>query len=388
MNIIMVDSLLFGKGTFPEKREYIEKTAGEFRSLGVNLLLIRAEYSENEGFCLSEKNGISEVVIGVKKSKSYFKAVSRFNELLCKNAASLAGFFKPDCVIFTEDNFISFPGAFQIADASKAVLLTESFCFPKTAFGLSPWGLAFMKEQKRAQKESSAVLGFYPNAQKELRGARRFYQMEMPFSKPEFIPDKAISQKETLASFREGNTFVLAFASPCEKGFCAEEVITAFSELSDKFALVFVNFGAQKESYRRFAAEKGVTNLFFLEESAKKDLSFVLKGADGVFISENTLQKGNICEHQNFYKALAAGKPVVAAGEKNSEFFRKSGGIIITKPHQKESIALGIKTLLKMSTEDREMLGEACKNFAGKNTYRKHCEDLLALIHDLKENAK
>ncbi len=392
MNIIIVDPLLFGE-VFSGKGEYIEKISREFLLLGANLLIIRAEYrGENEdlAFRFRERNGVSEVLIGVKKTgeKMPFRSVLEFNSSLMKNSAGLAGIFKPDCVIFTEENFLSFYGAQSLAKAGNAVLITKSFCAPKRLF---PFGMKLFLSKRamaRAQKESAAVLGFYPHAQKSLKAAKRFYQMRLPYEKPRSFSEKAVSQRETVASFGEGNTFVLAFASPCEKGYCAEEVITAFGELSDKFALVFIRAGAQRAAYRKFVAEKGITNVFFLEETAVNDLPFVLKGANGVFVSENSLKKGEICEHREFFSAVAAARPVIAAVSENADFFRESMGAIITKPHQKESIALGIKTLAQMSTEDREMLGACCENFALSTNYKKHCEELLALIQELKENLK
>ena len=78
--------------------------------------------------------------------------------------------------------------------------------------------------------------------------------------------------------------------------------------------------------------------------------------------------------------ALGAQKPVVAASEHWADFFRKAGGVIITKPRRRDSITLGIKTLLGMSETDRETLGRSNRDFFEKNSPENFAKDCFSLF--------
>ena len=82
----------------------------------------------------------------------------------------------------------------------------------------------------------------------------------------------------------------------------------------------------------------------------------------------------------NFFLAFNAQKPVIASSEHWSDFFRRAGGVIITKPRRRDSISLGIKTLLSMNETDRETLGRFNKAFAEKNSLKNFAKDCFSLF--------
>ncbi|MBQ7875323.1 MAG: hypothetical protein IJ306_09265, partial [Oscillospiraceae bacterium] len=232
--------------------------------------------------------------------------------------------------------------------------------------------------------KSEAVLGLFPDAQQAFKGSRNLYPMNFPAP---FEPKKpspgAKELREALSAFREGGTFVLAFGGSLDYASSAEELVSVCSAFGDKFALVFPTGGLSEPALKKFVGEKGITNVFFIDEVDPKELPFVLSGADAVFLSENEFIKGSASEHERFFSAFLAGRPVIACADKYSDFFRKSGGTVIIRPRHKESIRLGIKTLMDMTEGDREILGLSCREFAEKNSSEVFAKDYFSLINNL-----
>ncbi len=405
MNILIIDDLLLmGKeNSFlsrfcKENKNRRILTAKNLSQRGENILLVRAKAvgtNEKAAFVYSENNGISELCLNLpcKKSKGLpLKELICFNKLLCANGESIAGLFKPDAVICGQILPLAIYGCEKIAKSCGALLLSESACDPKQllqksgeALGISPAALLVQKAFAAVQSKSDGVIGLFAGALSKIK-TKRFYPFNYPVELSAEKPgQKALLQREALASFCEGNCFLLVCPSRLEKGYGIPELITLCGELGDKFALVFTNSGAQKAAYKKFTAEKSITNCFFFDEVEEKDIPFVLGAAECIFLAENSVLKGCAAEENEFILSMAAAKPVIAAAEYNADFFRKSCGAVITKPHKKESLRLGIKTLLNMSTEDKEMLGLCSKDFAKKHTPQKYCEDLLLLIDSLKK---
>jgi len=367
----------------------------KFQKSGANVLLIRLELvPENLNACFDfrEEEGLSQLFVRIpaKRKKSFlrFRELFEFSAILSENSPSLSGIFSPDVVFCGGVLPFSVPAGTKIANDSDSVLITELSCFPKetlTVFGLcsafNPVLKFLSKAFEKAFHESSGVFGAFPKAETKFPGAHNLYPMVFPSEVPKKEPsEKARTAKEMLKSFGEGRTFVLAFCGEPEIGFSVEELILSAGTFGEKFALVFPFEGRKTTYFKRFSAEKGITNVFFPEDIPKEDIPFILSGADGIFVSESDFGKGFFPEQENFWNALGAQKPVVAASEHWADFFRKAGGVIITKPRRKDSIALGIKTLLGMTEADRETLGRANLEFFEKNSAENFGKECFSLF--------
>ena len=371
--------------------------AKEFSLLGANVLFIRAELSPKgspERFEFRESGGISQLLIKIPSSG---KDMLRIKELICfssvlsDNHASLAGLFLPDAVICSGILPFCTASAAKIAEAADSVLITEFPCSPKellTGLGffsaINPV-LALLKRcVNSALAKSDAVLGFFPDAQQAFSAARNLYPMNYPApAEAEKHSARSKEIREALFALREGGCFVLAFCGRLESGSSIEELISVCSGFGDKFSLVLFGGGIKEHALRKFIGEKGITNVFFVDELSFDELPFALSGADAVFISESDYIKGGASEHERFFSAFLAGRPVLASAERYSDFFRKSGGTVIIKSHHKESIRLGIKTLMEMTDGDREILGLSCREFAEKNSPEVFAKDYFSLIDNL-----
>lgn len=408
MNILIIDDLLLpepakadssGKAIFCRAAEENHKRRvlfiRELRKLGADVLLLRAElvrtdltlsfeYRESEGIgCLFVK-----IPVGRKKSFLRLRELFQFGTAVFENSPGLSGIFSPDIVVSGGILPFSVPAGEKIAEGANAVFIPEIFCNAPAvlknlslAGKLSPINLCLKKNCFRAFEKSYSVLTFFPKASQIFTGAHNLCPMVFPALPERKTPsERAKVFKEILSSFGEGKTFVLAYSGELEEGYSIEELILSAGTFGDKFALVFVSEGLKKPCFKRFVAERGITNVFFLDDAPKGEESFFLSGADGIFVSEFSFGKGFFPEQERFWNALGAQKPVIAASEHWSDFFRRAGGVIITKPRRKDSITLGIKTLIGMGAQDRETLGRLNREFFEKNSLENFSKEVFSLF--------
>lgn len=379
--------------------------ARDFSSLGANVLIIEPDFSGEKSTCsmeFKEQDGISRVLVHIdsKRQNRIFpvKDILRFSGKVLDNSACIGGIFLPDIVISSGSFPFSFGAAEKIAEESSAVLITELFCSENALIKtgatkkMNPVLTLLKKAEKSVLSESDAVLSFFPGAKKASFGAHGVIPMDIPSFKPKnSISPEGLSLYEKVFAFKEGKNFVLASFVPLENGFSIEELILASKEFEGRLSLVFISSGSKARFYKSFIAERGIKNVFFLDEPPEDEISFVLSGADGVFVSENTSLGESAPQQSRFYRAFSAGKPVLAASENFLDFLRKSGGAVISRPKNKESLRLGIKALLEMSETDRETLSRSGKDFFDKNSAENFSKEYFSLLKHLvkqKENKK
>ncbi len=410
MNILIIDDMLlpeFSKANSFEKKLFLKAAEENFKrrflfskelqNLGANILLARLELCKADSeisFEYRENGGISQLFVKIpaKQSRNFLrkKELLKFGNAVYENAPSLAGIFNPDIVISAGLLPISVFAGERIADISNSVLITELSCsseIPRRFRLCSSFDavLIYLKKSVSAAfLKSSAVFTFFPKANRQFFGAHNLYPMALPsFFDMETNFEKAVLFKEKLASFKNKKNFVLAVANELENGFSLEELIISASSFENELSLVFIFEGSKKPYFKRFVAERGITNVFFGEDFPKENPEIILSGADGVFVAESDLSKGLFPLYQSFWNALGAQKPVIAVSEHDSEFFKKAGGVIITKPRRRDSISLGIKTLLSMSESDREILGLSNREFYEKNSLKNFAKESFSLFDNL-----
>lgn len=411
MNILIIDDM-----TVPEKNSANSRgkevffrlseenlcrrlfLAKEFSGLGANVLLARMEILSGEEdfpFDYRESGGISQVFVPVKKRKgsSILKIAEKldFSGVLSDNFKSLSGLFKPDVVICCGVLPFFFGAGAKIAKSAGSLLITELSCSPAEFLrraGLCSFSNPVLLLLKRLMegifKKSDCIIGLFPNFINSSSKRRGVFSLEYSSFLPETAQtEETAAKKEILSAFGGGNTFVLACPNPLEEGFSVLELMEVSGELGNKFALVFTGEGKRKNDFKKLVSEKGYTNVFFMEEVLPAEEAFVLSAADGIFLSENLFEKGLASDSKRIFSAFGAGRPVVAAAQFSAEIFRRSGGSIITKPKNKESFRLGIKTLMELSENERSILGTANKSFAEKNSAKNFAADYFSLIENL-----
>ncbi len=415
----MIDDMLLpeaAKADSPQRRLFLRFSeenrrrriflAKEFQKLGADVLLVRLGFCGKNSalsFEFCETEGISQLFVKVpeRKNKNFLRSgeLLEFCSALLENSPGLAGLFKPEVVISGGVLNIGFSAAEKIAESAGAVFITEA-CSPSDKIlrrfalssKLSALPFFLKKSAEKAFSKSDFVLGFFPKVPSEFSGAQKVFPAVLPPSFYSSGPSaKAEILREKLSAFGEGKNFVLAFCGELENGFSIEELILSAANFGEKFSLCFLSEGTKKPYFKRFCSEKGIKNVFFFDDVPKDEMPFILSGADAVFVSEFDFSKGLFPEQENFWNALGAQKPVLAACEHWVDFFRKAGGAVIVKPRRKDSISLGIKTLLSMAETDREILGNSNRNFYEKNSPGNFAREYFSLFDNLlsqKENKK
>lgn len=372
--------------------------AKELQKLGANVLITKLTLSKSDlplSYGYSEIDGVSflSVKIPSKQSSSFFRSneIFKFAVSLFENAPSIAGIFKPD-IVFCGGVFpFTVLAAEKISTTSGAVLVTELSAFPyeliknlKLYKSFSPVLKHLKRSTETAVLKSSALLTAFPRASEKFFRAQNIYPTVFPSHFEEKPPtERALLYRETLRSFGDGGTFVLAFCGELEDGFSVEELILSSAQFKDKFVLVFPFGGTKRNYFKRFVSKRGITNVFFPDPFPNEETDTVLSAADGIFVSESSISKGLIFENHRFWNALGAQKPVIAAAEYNFNFFEKTGGVIVTKPRRVDSITLGIKALLSMSENERQVLGFSNRKFYEKNSLQNFAEETFLLFNNL-----
>lgn len=379
--------------------------AKEFSRLGANVLFVCPKLCENLSspvFEFSSAEGMNFLSVKIKKeSKGAFplREISQFCDAVSKNSKAVGGLFSPDAVFCGGTFPFAFASCKRIAKESRAVLITLALCDPKkllkntkSVSSISPVLTVLKKAFLMASDESDAVLALFPDFSKNFSGVKNIFPLELPPVFEEKQPsEKAKELFEKVFAFREGKTFVLASPLPLEDSFSIGELIFSASTFGKSLALVFLSSGTKEAFYKKLVSENGITNVFFLEEPPAGEASFVLSGADAVYLSENGVLKGSAFDSERCFSAFLSKKPIMASSEKLSDFFRKTGGCVITKPRSKESLRLGIKALFEMSEADRNTLGQLNFSFAEKHSFENFSKDCFLLTDNLvkqKENRK
>lgn len=372
--------------------------ARDFSSLGANVLLLRLDEIRSENFPpfeYREISGISQVFVPVSARKGNLlfrpKELLDFCGKLFDNSLGLSGLFKPDVVI--SGGVLPFSGkaAAKIAESAGAMLISEFSCSPAELLlklglcsAINPVLTVLKASIRHALRKSEGIISLFPMVSTSFGDIPKVFPMEYSAFEPEYSPtDEAKRKRDILSAFGEGETFVLAFPGNLESGFSIGELISVCSELGNKFALVFCGKGSKKAMYKKLVSEKGYKNIYFMDEISEEEAPFVLSAADGIFLSEDGFSKGLASDSKRFFSVFGAGRPIIASSVYHSEIFRKSCGTIITKPKNKDSTRLGIKTLMKMQKADRDILGRANRDFAEKNSAKNFSAGYFSIIENL-----
>ena len=143
-----------------------------------------------------------------------------------------------------------------------------------------------------------------------------------------------------------------------------ESVVGAAEYLLDlpDLVLLFVGEGVKKPALQAIARERGLTNVQFLTYQPKADLSNTFATADCFVVSLAVGLSGFIVPSK-LYAILAAGRPYVAAMERDSEAARiaeQEACGLVADPGNPESLAIQIRSLY-MNRELTRQMGERAR---------------------------
>jgi glycosyltransferase involved in cell wall biosynthesis len=143
-----------------------------------------------------------------------------------------------------------------------------------------------------------------------------------------------------------------------------ESVVAAAEHLRDlpDLVLVFVGEGVKKPALQSIARDRGLTNVRFLPYQPKADLAITFATADCFVVSLNVGLSGFIVPSK-LYAILAAGRPYVAAMERDSEAVRlaeEEGCGLVAEPGDARSLAAQLRALY-LNRDGTRQMGERAR---------------------------
>jgi glycosyltransferase involved in cell wall biosynthesis len=145
-----------------------------------------------------------------------------------------------------------------------------------------------------------------------------------------------ISKKENwfLDKFDLRDRFIILYSGNMGMGHCFSTILEGVRELKgfDDIVFLFIGDGIRKKEIEEFKKRNTLANIKFLPYQRREDLNFSLNSGDIHLISLENGLEGHIVPSK-IYGIMAAGKPVIYIGPKNSEIadiiFESDCGFVI-----------------------------------------------------------
>lgn len=142
------------------------------------------------------------------------------------------------------------------------------------------------------------------------------------------------------------------------------EAAELLQNASIKVNIVLLGDGVAKQAAIDDSRAKQLSNIFFLPRVSIQEVGSLLSKADMLLVHLNNDELFRITVPSRTQANLAMGKPIVmgVAGDA-SNLVRESGGGVICEPDNPISLSLAIKDLVNKSDAERELIGQAGKEY-------------------------
>jgi glycosyltransferase involved in cell wall biosynthesis len=153
----------------------------------------------------------------------------------------------------------------------------------------------------------------------------------------------------------------------------AAEILRGESQV--KFVLI--GEGVEKPGLQRFAANRDLSNVTFLEPRPKSDMPAFVASSDIAVVSLLNRMPGTM--PSKFYEALAAGAtPLVADGCEAAPLVAKYEAGVVYEPGCGRSAADAIRSYMQMTEQKREAMRVNCRALAQRFDRNR----LAAIVND------
>lgn len=149
------------------------------------------------------------------------------------------------------------------------------------------------------------------------------------------------------------------------------------------FEFLFIGDGIELDGLKARSAELQLDNVRFEKAVPMSEIGAVLASADAllVHLKDDPLFKITVPSKTQAY--MAAGRPLLmAVGGDADELVMQSGGGVLARPDDPESIAAGAVRLLDATPEERRMMGENARVFYESELSLRRGVDRFAAIFD------
>lgn len=302
---------------------------------------------------------------------------------LYRDAGRLAGDFGPEVVIASSTYPMDIWPAHRIAKLCKARLLFEVHDLwplsPMELGGMSKWHPFIMLVQLAedyAYRHADSVVSMLPKV-RDYMMSRGLLPQKLHFvpngidprewlSDGPGLPDQAAA---LLQSLRDRGDAIVGYAGTHGISNALDNMLNIASMMrGEKVAFVLVGGGPAKTGLQDRAARERLENVYFLDPVEKRRIPSLLSFFDIAYIGwhRHPLYRFGIAPNKLMDYMMAA-RPVLHAVEAGNDPVTEARCGLSVPPDDTQAMVQGIRTLLGLSSEEREAMGQRGKAFVLEN---------------------
>lgn len=391
MNILLINHYAGSPEMGMEFRPYY--LAKEWIKKGHRVIIIAGDYSHlrkknpkiNRDFEKENIDGINYIWIktgqyegnGVKRAITMAKFVTK----LWLKAKDIAKKIKPDIIIASSTYPLDTYVARRIRCFSKAPYIHEIH---------DMWPVTPMEIGQMSKYHPFIVLmqvaenSFCKHADKivSLPSATKAYLMAHGMAEKKFTSitngiyledwenkeDLPKEHKGLLEKLKKENKFIIGFFGSHTKSYALDYLIDAVHGMeNENICAVFVGDGIEKENLLHYAGNMN-GRVYFLPLIQKKSIPNLVEWFDAIYVGalNNKMFRFGISMNKLF-DAMMAGKPILYAVNAPNNYIKKYHCGVSVEPENVSALKEGIKTLLKLSNDERKKMGENGKRAVLEN---------------------
>jgi glycosyltransferase involved in cell wall biosynthesis len=306
---------------------------------------------------------------------------------LYREAAAIAGEFRPDVVIASSTYPLDIWPAHRIARLAGARLLFELHDLwplsPMELGGHSRWHpfiMLLQAAENYACRHADAVVSLLPKVREHLEAhgmaPGKLHIVPNGTDPAEWLRAPAplpAAAAEALAALRRRGQFVVGYAGTHGVANALDTFLAAASLMRDEpVAFVLAGGGPDKARLQRRAQDEGLHNVRFLDPVGKSQVPALLQGFDLAYIGwkRQRLYRFGIAPNKLIDYMMAA-RPILHAVEAGNDPVAEAGCGLTVAPEDAQAVAHGIRSMLAKDAAQRQALGQQGRQFVLDNlTYR------------------
>lgn len=388
MNILLINHYAGSPSLGMEFRPYY--MAREWQKMGHQTRIVGASFSHlRKQQPVRKKEVIDGISYSWVKTNCYqgnglgrIVSMGMFiGKLLCGYKRLLRDFV-PDVVIASStyplDNYV----AYKIARHYKAKMVYEIHDLwplsPMELGGYSPRH-PFIRVMQRAEdfayRHCDAVVCMLPKA------AEHCIEHGLPADRFHYVPNGIVLEdweqpenlpaehQQLIGKLKGEGRFLIGYAGGHALSNSLDVLLDAAKRMDkQRYAIVLVGNGTEKEHLCQRVEEEHIENVWFLNPIPKKAIPSFLAEMDILYLgwNRNPLYRFGISPNKIF-DYMMSGKPVVHAVEAGNDPVAEAGCGLSVEPENAAAIAGAMEKLSQISEEDRTLMGANGKRFVLDN---------------------
>jgi glycosyltransferase involved in cell wall biosynthesis len=306
-----------------------------------------------------------------------------FVRRLYREGAALAREFRPDAVIASSTYPLDIWPAHRIARLAGARLLFEVHDLwplsPMELGGYSRWHpfiMLLQAAENYACRHADVIVSILPKVREHLEAhgmaPHKLHVVPNGTDPAEWLASMSelpSALDQALTELHSLGAFIVGYAGTHGVANALDTLLEAAHLVRERpLAFVLVGGGPDKAALRRRAAAMGLSNVHFFDPVAKHQIPALLARFDLAYIGwkRQPLYRFGIAPNK-LIDYMMAGRPVLHAVEAGNDPVAEANCGLTIAPEDPLAVALGIRRLLALSEDERNLMGQRGKKFVLEN---------------------